>query len=153
MLIAIFASSFLDYVYTNRPLFLIFIFFVGFRLYFFHSLVIEWITKNPVLIVLSLVGYAIMFFWGFFGGIYLGILLVYYLLNNFDLDKWIKNDISYSIYIVHFPMAVAARKWMGPDPIQNPIYFGSLLLITFLFAYVFTQVIEEKFSSYLFSRS
>lgn len=150
LMIAIFSSSFLDYVYTNRPLFLIFIFFVGFRLYFFHSLVIEWITKNPVLLGLSLVGYAFMYVGGFFGGIYLGILLVYYLLNNFDLDKWIKNDISYSIYIVHFPIAVLARKWMGIDPVQNPFYFGLLFLTSLLFAYLFAQIVEKKLTGYLF---
>jgi peptidoglycan/LPS O-acetylase OafA/YrhL len=153
MLLVILASSFLDYVHTNKPLFLVFIFFVGMRLYFFHAMALAWITTKPILVAISFIGYALLFICGYLGGIYLGIIVVYYLLNHFELDKWMKNDISYSIYIVHFPMAVAARKWMGPDPIQNPIYLGLLLLITLLFAYVFTPVIEEKFSAYLFSSS
>jgi peptidoglycan/LPS O-acetylase OafA/YrhL len=153
LLIAIAVSSFFDYVHTNKPLFLVFIFFVGLRLFFFSSLVLNWINRNRLVVVLALIGYTGLFLNGYLGGIYLGIIVVYYCLNNFELDKWIKTDISYSIYIVHFPMAVVARKIMGPDPVYNPLYIGILMVSTFLFAYIFALLVEKKLTAYLFRSS
>lgn len=153
LLIGIIVSLFFDYQHTSKPLFLILIFFIGLRLFFFNSLVLNWITRNRLFVVFALIGYVGFYGNGNLGGIYLGIIVIYYLLNHFNLDKWIKTDISYSIYIVHFPVAVAARTLFDPCPVNKLPCLGLLLLTTFLLSYLFAFLVEKKLTAFVFSSS
>jgi peptidoglycan/LPS O-acetylase OafA/YrhL len=150
IIVGIVLTSFTSYTHANKPLFLIFIFFIGLRIYFFNSIILAWVTKYPHIIVASLVGYILMMLNGWLGGVYLGVAVVYYLLNHFNLDKWIRTDISYSIYIIHFPLAVLTRNLFSFEPITSPIYTIALFGITIGMSFLYAFIVEKKLTQLLF---
>ena len=153
LLLGILLSLFFDYKFSSNPLFLFLIFFIGMRLFFFNSLVLNWITRNRYFVVFSIIGYVVLYYNGNLGGIYLGIIVIYYILNHFNFDKWINMDISYSIYILHFPMAVAARILFKSNPNNELLNLGMLFLVTFLISYLFSLFVEKKLTALIFTSS